>query len=181
MNNSPDFVSVYNKFHNKDHFSNGDRAEIRRAIEPSDLETLPAFYKLLGNKLNKNNEKQWQRVVFFLVKNLKHSESGKEQSGKNVQEKNNINRNKVEHFKKQTPQKYLSMGAALRQFGIKEARIFQVKRSESPNDLIQLRRLVIQAKPKVDFRKFAERLWYWGENSKKQILKDYFIAETSED
>ena len=181
MNNLHDFISVYNRFYNKDQFSNGDRAEIRRAIEPSDLETLPAFYKLLGNKLNKNNEKQWQRVVFFLVKNLKHSESGEEQSGENAPEENSMNRNKVENPKNQAPQKYLSVGAALKQFGIKEARIFQVKRSESPNDLIQLRRLVIQAKPEIDFKKFAEQLWYWNENSKKQILKDFFMARTNED
>ena len=72
-----DFIEVYNKFHNKDKLSNGDRAEISRVAEPYDLEMLPAFYKLLGNRLNEQNKKQWQMVVFFLgVKNLNHKDSG---------------------------------------------------------------------------------------------------------
>ena len=150
MNNLPDFISVYNRFHNKDQFSNGDRAEIRRTIEPSDLETLPAFYKLLGNKLNKHNEKQWQRVIFFLVKSLEHSDNGS------------------------------SLGKALKNSNkIKESRIFQVIRSEAPNSLIQLRRLIIHAQPIVNFKNFARQIWYWNKNSKKQLLKDFLIDSNS--
>ncbi len=138
-----DFMEIYNKFHNK--LSNGDRAEIRKIAKPDDLETLPAFYKLLGNRLNEQNEKQWKRVVFFLgVKDLKHKENG------------------------------LSLGQAFQQAEVSEKRMFQVIRSESPNDLIQLRRLVVHTKPTVDFQKMANTLWYWGKHSKKQILKDFY-------
>lgn len=138
------FLEIYKKFRDKkDKFSNGDRAEIRRVTKPSDLETLPAFYKLLKEKLYEG-EKQWQRVVFFLVKGLEHKDNG------------------------------FSLGQALKQAEVSEKRMFQVIRSESPNDLIQLRRLVIYTKPTVNFQKMGESLWFWGENSKKQILKDFY-------
>ena len=150
-NNLPDFVSVYNRFRNEGQFSNGDRAEIRKATVPSDLGILPSFYKLLGNRLNEG-EKQWQRVVFFLVKGLTHKEKGP------------------------------SLGTALKTSDkkVREQRIFQVIRSESPNDLIQLRRLVIHTEPSLDFHKFAKQVWYWSEFSKKQLLKDFLMTENKD-
>lgn len=140
---SINFLEIYNKF--KDKLSNGDRAEIKRATEPSDLETLPAFYKLLGNRLNEQHEKQWQRVIFFLgAKDLKHEKDG------------------------------LLLGQVFKQANVNEKRMFQVIRSESPNDLIQLRRLVIYIKPTLDFQKMANALWYWNPDNKKRILKDFY-------
>ena len=139
-----DFIEIYNKFHSKDKLSNGDRAEIRRITKPSGLETLPAFYKLLGKRIYEG-EQQWQRVVFFLVKELKHNKDNS-----------------------------LSLGQALKKSDVNEKRMFQMIRSEAPNDLIQLRRLVVYTKPTVDFQKVANALWYWGKNSKKQILKDFY-------
>ena len=137
------FIEIYRKFHDKDKLSNGDRAEIRRVTGPSDLETQPAFYKLLKEKLYEG-ERQWQRVVFFLVKGLEHKENS------------------------------LSLGQAFKEAKINEKRIFQVIRSKTPNDLIQLRRLILYTKPKVDFQKLGRQLWYWGTNSKKQLLKDFY-------
>ena len=149
-NDRPDFVKIYKAFYDETRLSNGDRAEIKKAANPSDLETLPAFYKLLGNRLNQTTEKQWQRVVFFLVKGLKHKASGS------------------------------SLGKVLKNSDkIREQRIFQVIRSQSPNDLIQLRRLVIHVQPTIDFQTFAKQIWFWGKNSKKRLLKDFLLEEES--
>ena len=70
--------------------------------------------------------------VFLGVKNLNHKDSG------------------------------LLLGQAFQQANVSEKRMFQVIRSKSPNDLIQLRRLVIYTKPTVNFQKMANALWYWG-------------------
>ena len=146
----PDFLEVYKKFHDEQKFSNGDRAEIRRAMSPDDLEALPAFYKLLGSRLHQGSEKQWRRLVFFLIKELKGEGSD-------------------------------SLGRALARF-LKnnpsvEKRMFQIVRSNSPNDLIQLRRLIKHLQPSFDFQKFAKLTWYWGDRSKKQLLKDFLMAD----
>ena len=185
-----DFLTVYNKFHNPVKFSNGDRAEIRKVAEPEDLFTCPAFYKLLGNRLNKKNEKQWIRVVFLLVKGLKHKEvnlshkdihteskdinspaltsSNTEQMNKDKQQMESQRVNSSQQKRR------LSIGEALANYKISEKRVFQVIRSESPNDLIQLRRLVIQAQPTVNFQGFAKQLWYWGKKSKKRFITRFF-------
>lgn len=57
---------------------------------------------------------------------------------------------------------------------VKEARLFQVLRSNPPNDLIQLRRLAQQAEPRVDWQKTGKTLWFWNEISKRRLVEDYF-------
>ena len=72
-----------------------------------------------------------------------------------------------------------SIGEQLADRKISEMRIFQVIRSESPNDLIQLRRLCQHIEPEVDWRKFGEMLWYWGDKAKRQLLEDYFVKKNA--
>ncbi len=62
---------------------------------------------------------------------------------------------------------------------ISEARLFQVLRSTSPNDLIQLRRLAQQVEPAVDWQALGEMLFYWGETQKRRLIEDYFTPVTS--
>ena len=79
-------------------------------------------------------------------------------------------------------EKALSIGAQLAKNGISELRIFRVIRSESPNDLIQLRRLCQHIDASVDWREFGRMLWYWGADakySKRQLLEDYFVYRNS--
>jgi CRISPR system Cascade subunit CasB len=57
---------------------------------------------------------------------------------------------------------------------VKEERLFQVLRSNPPNDLIQLRRLVQQAEPRVHWQQMGKTLWFWGEISKRRLVEDYF-------
>lgn len=72
-----------------------------------------------------------------------------------------------------------SLGQVLRRKAISEKRLFQVVRSQSPNDLISLRRLVQQAKPSLDWNKFGKSIFFWSDISKKQLLKDYFLTTES--
>lgn len=57
---------------------------------------------------------------------------------------------------------------------VNEKRLFQVLRSESPNDLIQLRRLVQQVEPVLDWNDFGKQLYFWNDKSKRKILEDFF-------
>jgi len=67
-----------------------------------------------------------------------------------------------------------SLGAAFAKANIKESRLFQVVRSTEPNDLQQLRRLINQCKPQVDFIKLSKKLSFWNERSKQGIIEDYY-------
>jgi CRISPR system Cascade subunit CasB len=74
----------------------------------------------------------------------------------------------------------MSLGQAMANSSISEKRMFMVIRSESPNDLIQLRRLLQQAEPVVDWGKTALLLWWWdhpNQRSKRQLLEDFFFFQ----
>jgi CRISPR system Cascade subunit CasB len=130
---------------------NGQRAEIRRASNPEDLECLPAFYHLIGSR-NPREIKQVARVAFFLPFAEKHNE-------------------------KANP-----LGRQLNDAKISEKRIFQIVRSSSPNDLVQLRRAVQQAKlSSIDWDVFGKSLFYWGKQSKKQLVQSFFIYTKEEE
>ena len=71
-----------------------------------------------------------------------------------------------------------SLGKALADAGVSEKRLFMVVRSEEPNDLIQLRRLLQQVKPVVDFTRTAWLLLRWHEPEQKQkLLEDFFLYQ----
>ncbi|QLE96560.1 type I-E CRISPR-associated protein Cse2/CasB [Neptunomonas phycophila] len=70
-----------------------------------------------------------------------------------------------------------SLGQALAKAKVSEKRLFMVIRSESPNDLIQLRRLLKMAEPTVDWAKAAKLLFFWNELSKRRLLEDYFFYQ----
>lgn len=69
-----------------------------------------------------------------------------------------------------------SLGTQLANKSISEARLFQMVRSEFPNDLLHLRRLLRQAELALDWQRFGELLLYWGEHKKRQIVEDFFLA-----
>ncbi|TAL55933.1 MAG: type I-E CRISPR-associated protein Cse2/CasB [Methylovulum sp.] len=76
-----------------------------------------------------------------------------------------------------------SLGKALAKAEINEKRLFMVIRSQEPNDLIQLRRLLKQAKqPAVDWLQMANALWWWdhpNQQSKRQLLEDFFFYQNT--
>lgn len=130
---------------------NGQRAEIRRASTPEDLECLPAFYHLLGY-VDPKEIKKWAQVTFFLPFVEVHSEEAK------------------------------SLGKQLYEAEISEKRIFQIVRSSSPNDLIQLRRAIQQAKLiSINWELFGKSLYGWNNLSKKQLVQNFFINTKDEE
>ncbi|EIC29372.1 type I-E CRISPR-associated protein Cse2/CasB [Methylomicrobium album] len=72
-----------------------------------------------------------------------------------------------------------SLGKALAKANINEKRLFMVIRSQDPNDLIQLRRLLKQAEPKLDWPSAAKTLYFWNDRAKRQLLEDFFFYQNS--
>jgi CRISPR system Cascade subunit CasB len=75
-----------------------------------------------------------------------------------------------------------SLGQVFKRGAVSEKRLFQVVRSQSPNDLITLRRLAQQTKPAVDWSRFGKSLFFWTDSkiSKKQLIQDYFVSAEDE-
>lgn len=71
----------------------------------------------------------------------------------------------------------VSIGQALAKAGVNEKRLFMVVRSESPNDLIQLRRLLKMVEPSLNWPAFAEMVYWWGKRNKQQLLEDFFFHQ----
>lgn len=143
------FIELHQRFWET--LDNGQRAEIRRASNPEDMECLPAFYHLI-EYCNPGEIRQLARVAFLLPFAEKHSENAK------------------------------PLGRQLNDAKISEKRIFQIVRSSSPNDLIQLRRAVQQAKlSSIDWDVFGKSLFYWGERSKKQLVQSFFVYMKEEE
>jgi len=72
-----------------------------------------------------------------------------------------------------------SLGRALAKADINEKRLFMVIRSQEPNDLIQLRRLLKQANPTLDWQATAKTLYYWNDQAKRQLLEDFFYYQNT--
>ncbi|WP_026600471.1 type I-E CRISPR-associated protein Cse2/CasB [Methylomonas sp. 11b] len=72
-----------------------------------------------------------------------------------------------------------SLGRALAKADINEKRLFMVIRSEEPNDLIQLRRLLKQIQPKLDWLSAAKTIYYWNDRAKRQLLEDFFFYQNT--
>jgi len=71
-----------------------------------------------------------------------------------------------------------SLGGQLAEAKVSEARLFQVIRSEEPNDLIQLRRILQQVEPVVDMGKLGPDLFFWDNRRNKQkLIEDYFVSK----
>ncbi|MCY4177382.1 MAG: type I-E CRISPR-associated protein Cse2/CasB [Endozoicomonadaceae bacterium] len=73
-----------------------------------------------------------------------------------------------------------SLGQALAKANINEKRLIVIVRSESPNDLIQLRRLLSMTKPTLDWAKMATTLYWWNDLAKRKLLEDYFYYQNTE-
>lgn len=79
------------------------------------------------------------------------------------------------------PHSALKLGGALERGRVDERRLFQVLRSESPNDLIYLRRLIQMAASRqkmkrlsINWEDASLKFFYWGEHNKRDILQDYY-------
>ena len=147
----PDFMALYNEW---TQFKPGPKAELKRVAEPDDLIEVSAFYRLFSGRGSSDWEKSaWQRLIYCLPC-VKHTDRN------------------------------ISLGKALARSGgndkkpISEKRLFQVVRSEFPNDMIQLRRILKMVEPLVNWPSAAKQLWYWNKKSKRDLLEDYFLNQS---
>lgn len=126
----------------------GPRAELRRISKPEDLIEIPAFYRLFSGKAVREWEKRAYQRLIFCLPYIRHIEEG------------------------------TSFGKALAQGkGVSEKRLFQVIRSDFPNDMIQMKRILQMVEPSVNWPKVAITLWYWNERSKRDLLEEYFMNQ----
>ncbi|MFZ5810890.1 MAG: type I-E CRISPR-associated protein Cse2/CasB [Thermodesulfobacteriota bacterium] len=72
------------------------------------------------------------------------------------------------------------LGRAMHDNQIAEMRIFQMAKSEFPQDIIHLRRILRQMKTSLDWTDFGQSLFFWSDNRKKAILRDYFYTSKAE-
>jgi len=129
----------------------GSQAELRRAGRPEYLLEVPAFYRLFSGRASSEWEKQAYQRLIFCLPYIRYTE------------------------------RRIGLGEALAAGkGIGEKRLFQVVRSEPPNDMLQLRRILQMAKPTVYWPAAARLLWYWNERSKRDLLEDYFMHKKKE-
>jgi CRISPR system Cascade subunit CasB len=127
----------------------GQQAELRRVAKPDDVTGVPAFYRLFPGECTDPREKhRRERIAFLLPWAPKHTPSAE------------------------------SLGRQLAKGKVSETRVYQVVRANSPNDFIQLRRLVQHIEPRLDWAKFGETLYYWGDNAKRRLLEGFFIASS---
>lgn len=68
------------------------------------------------------------------------------------------------------------IGIQLARAKVSELRLFQMVRSDSPQDLVYLRRLCQQIEAQVNWNEWGKILWHWGEETKRRFVEDYFIA-----
>lgn len=82
----------------------------------------------------------------------------------------------VEHQDKTEP-----LGRVMADKNVNERRLFQVVRSDYPNDLIHLQRILQQIKSSQNWESFGSLLYYWGpskggsKKSKQILMKDYYL------
>lgn len=127
----------------------GPKAELRRVGRPEELIETPAFYRLFSGKAVREWEKQAYQRLIFCLPYIKHTSEN------------------------------IGLGKALAKGKrVSEKRLFQVIRSETPNDTIQLRRILQMVEPTANWVKTAKLLWYWNERSKRDLLEDYFLSQS---
>ena len=146
----PDFQELYNDYHQLD---STRQSLLKRAVSPEDLLEIPAFYDLYRKHLKQPEQRAGLLRLIFCLPFVKHQPDGR------------------------------SLGAALSEKGpngrpkIGEKRVIQLSRIENKMQAMsQLRRLLKHADPTLDWMKTAKSIWYWGKNSRRQLLEEYFLS-----
>lgn len=136
---------------------NGSLAEMRRTSLPDDLLNIPAFYRLV-QPFGWNDELSTRQRLLNWVFILS--------VGKAIT----------------FTEENISLGQALAQGtkNISEMRMFKLLRSDWPNDIVQLRRLIIQSQPRVNWSLLAGQLASWNKNSRCKLLEDFILAQSTQ-
>ena len=133
----------------------GPKAELRRVKEPEELMDRPAFYHFIASLGFENPWKEGLAMLLFCIPYISH------------------------------PGENNRIGAALGKSGkVSEKRIYQVIRSEYPNDIIQLRRILQHIKPQVNWPTAAKQIYFWHlknkdhvKQNKRQLLEDFILNQ----
>lgn len=133
----------------------GPKAELRRVKEPDELMDRPAFYRFIASLGFENPWKEGLAMLLFCIPYIKH------------------------------PGENNRIGAALGKSGkVSEKRMYQVVRSEYPNDIIQLRRILQHIKPQVNWPAAAKQIYYWHsknkyhvKQNKRKLLEDFVLSQ----
>lgn len=156
-----DPMALYIAWQNLD---KGASAQLRRVAEPDALRDIPIFYRLVQpfGWYEQKNQRGLLRMVFCLSAGkdaITHAEPD---------EKN---------------PRGISLGKALayREPGrdntvINERRIYQLLRTDWPNDMVQLRRLIIHAEPTLYWPLLAKQLTGWFPSDRRQLLEDFVLS-----
>jgi len=149
----PDFQAMYDDFVRLD---SARQNLLKRAIAPEDLLEKPAIYELYRKHLKQPEQRNGLLRLIFCLPYIEHRTDGK------------------------------SLGASLAAPGsdgrskISEKRVIQLSRIEDRSQaMVQLRRLLKHAQPTLDWNKAGKSIWYWGKNSRRQLLEEYFLAQPS--
>lgn len=129
----------------------GATADIRRVSSMDDLLDLPTFYRLVEPFGWRADLEPWNKArwqrLVFLVNHIINK--GDNPLGKALALSGNVN----------------------------EKRLFQIVRADYPQDINQLRRLLKQADPDVNWLKMAKQLWYWDLRQKRSLLEDFVLNQ----
>ncbi len=72
------------------------------------------------------------------------------------------------------------LGRQLFKKQVSEIRLFQMLRSEPPVDIEHLRRLLrYLQEPALNWQRFGRTMYFWESGSKRDILQQYFTADTT--
>jgi CRISPR system Cascade subunit CasB len=114
---------------------------------------MPAFYQIYRKFLKEPGQRSGLLRLIYCLPYIRHRPEGK------------------------------SLGAALGTKGqdgrarISEKRLIQLSRIENREKAMrQLRRLLKHADTELDWLKASKTIWYWGKNSRRRMLEDYFLA-----
>ena len=66
------------------------------------------------------------------------------------------------------------VGEQLENANVSEMRMFQMLRSNAPQDLVCLRRLLRQADVSADWEHFGPSLYYWNKANKRRFVEEYY-------
>lgn len=146
-NELPDFTRFHDLWHK---LPSGPRAEIRRVSKPNELLDLPAFYRLVEPFGWRSDLKHWEKQRWQHLVFLVNYVTDKGED---------------------------SLGKALALSKVSEKRLYQIVRADGPKDIIQLRRLLKQAEPNVNWLKMAKQLWYWNLQQKRSLLEDFVLNQ----
>ncbi|WP_075182184.1 type I-E CRISPR-associated protein Cse2/CasB [Pantoea sp. 1.19] len=151
MKPSLDATALYHAWEQLD---NGSRARLRRTATPDELLDIPAFYALVSPFGWPEQRHALLRIVFCLA-------CGKITPAADTS---------------------LSLGKVLAKGEkVSAQRIYQLLRMASPQDMIQLRRLLIHAEPTLHWPSLAKQLHWWGKSDRRALLEDFVLSMPKKD